>query len=150
LAEVAGAVHACAVATGNVELAAKVDFGRAELTRGADKTVINRAEELHGIASAVVQSLKDYGVNQTKLDALETKIESFRKTHSAPRQRVTQSSAATSQLAKLLSEFNDLLGARLDRLMVQFKTSAPDFFNEYQSARVIVYPATRFVRRRES
>jgi hypothetical protein len=85
--------------------------------------------------------LKDYGVNQAKLDALETKIETFRKTHSAPRQRVTESSAPTSQLAKLLADV-DLFRARLDRLMVHFKTSAADFFKEYQSARVIVYPPT--------
>ena len=43
--------------------------------------------------------------------------------------------------------FDGLLGTllqeRIDRLMVQFKTSAPDFYNEYLAARTVVYPAAR-------
>jgi hypothetical protein len=140
--EVAGAVHACAVASGNVELAGKVKFSRAEFSRGADKTIINRTEAIHEIATAVVESLDDYGVTQAKLDALARKIEAFRKAHPAPRQRVNASSAATTQLARLFPKLTALLRDRVDRLMVQFKTTSPDFFNEYQSARVIVDPAT--------
>lgn len=37
-----------------------------------------------------------------------------------------------------------ILSQRLDKLVVQFKTSAPEFFNAYQTARAIVdLPATR-------
>lgn len=140
--EIASAVHACAVASGNKELAGKLDFGRAELTRGADKTIINRAEEIHEAATAVLASLEDYGVTQAKLNALSKKIEAFRKAHPAPRQRVNASSAATKQLSELFPQLAALLRNRVDRLIVQFKGSAPEFFNEYQSARVIVHPAT--------
>jgi len=138
--EIASAVHACAVASGNVELAGKVNLGRAELTRGADKTIINRAEEVHQSASAVPDALKDYAVTSTKLAAFEKKIDAFRRAHPAPRQRVNASSAATRQLEKLFAELSRLLRARVDRPMVRFKNSAPDFWNEYQSARVIVDP----------
>jgi len=37
---------------------------------------------------------------------------------------------------------SELLCNRVDRLMVQFKDSAPEFFNEYQSPRVIVHSPT--------
>ena len=49
---------------------------------------------------------------------------------------------ATKQLSELLPQLNELLRDRVDRLVVQFKESAPEFFNEYQSARVIVDPPT--------
>lgn len=82
--EIASAVHACAVASGNTELAGKVDYSRTELARGADKTIINRAQEIEEAAKAVLASLADYGVTQAKLNALGKKIEVFRKAHPAP------------------------------------------------------------------
>lgn len=51
-------------------------------------------------------------------------------------------SAATKQLSELFPQLNELLRDRVDRLMVQYKESAPEFFKEYQSARVIVDPPT--------
>jgi hypothetical protein len=140
--EVANAVRACAVATGNPELAGQVAFKRAELSRGADKTILNRAQGVYEAASAVLESLADYGVTPAKLTALQRKIEAFREAHPAPRQRVNMSSAATKEVKKLFKEAAVLLKERLDRLMVQYKTSAPEFFNEYTSARVVVDPAS--------
>ena len=140
--ETASAVHACAVAGGNPELAGKVDFGRTELSRGADKTILNRAEDIHESATAVLDSLADYGVTQARLNALDKKIEAFRKAHPTPRLRVNASSAATKQLSKLFPQLAALLRNRVDRLLVQFKESAPEFFNEYRSARVTVRAAT--------
>lgn len=140
--EIASAVHACAVAGGNTELAAKLNYGRAELTRDADKTILNRAEEIHEAATTVLASLADYGVTQAKLNAFSKKIEAFRRAHPAPRQRVNSSSAATVQLSQLFPQLTELLRNRVDRLLVQFRESAPEFYNEYQSARTVVNPAT--------
>ena len=140
--EIASAVHASAVAGGNTELAAKLDYARTELTRDADKTILNRAEEIHEAATTVLASLADYGVTQAKLNAFSKKIEAFRKAHPAPRQRVNSSSAATVQLSQLFPQLTELLRNRVDRLLVQFRESAPEFYNEYQSARTVVNPAT--------
>ena len=120
----------------------KASFGRSELTRGADKTILNRAEEIHETATAVLASLADYGVTQAKLNALSKKIEAFRKAHPAPRQRVNAGRAATRQLSELFADLSALLRNRADRLLVQFRESAPEFYNEYQSARTLVNPPT--------
>lgn len=140
--EIVSAVRSCAAATGNAELAGKASFGRSELTRGADKTILNRAEEIHETATAVLASLADYGVTQAKLNALNKKIEAFRKAHPAPRQRVNAGRAATRQLSDLFADLSALLRNRADRLLVQFRESAPEFYNEYQSARTLVNPPT--------
>ena len=55
---------------------------------------------------------------------------------------MNSSSSATKQLAELFAELNVLLRNRADRLLVQFRESAPEFYNEYQSARTVVNPAT--------
>ena len=140
--EIISAVQSCAAATGNPELAGKTNFKRGKLNRGADKTILNRAEEIHEIATAVLSSLADYGVTQAKLNAFSKKIEALRKAHPAPRQRVNAGRSATKQLAELFQELTDLLRKRADRLLVQFRESAPEFYNEYQSARTVVSPAT--------
>ena len=140
--EIISAVQSCAATTGNAELAGKANFQRGKLTRGADKTILNRSEQIHEIATAVLPLLADYGVTQAKLNAFSKKIEAFRKAHPAPRQRVNSSSSATKQLSELFAELNVLLRNRADRLLVQFRESGPEFYNEYQSARTVVNPAT--------
>ena len=115
--ETISAVQSCAAATGNAELAGRADFHRGAFTRGADKTILNRSEQVHEIATAVLASLADYGVTQAKLNAFSKKIEAFRKAHPAPRQRVNSSSSATKQLAELFAELNVLLRKRADRLL---------------------------------
>ena len=112
------------------------------MKRGADRKILNRSEQIHEIATAVLPSLADFGVTQAKLNAFSKKIEAFRKAHPAPRQRVNSSSSATKQLAEQFAELNVLLRKRADRLLVQFRESAPEFYNEYQSARTVVSPAT--------
>ena len=139
--EIVSAVQSCAAATGNAELAGQANFKRGNLTRGADKTILNRAEDIHEIATAVLPSLADYGVTQAKLNAFSKKIEAFRKAHPAPRQRVNAGSSATKQLAKLFKELSELLRNRADRLLVQFRESAPEFYNEYKSARTVLNPS---------
>lgn len=140
--EVVSAVQCCAAATGNSEVAGRANVGRNALTRGADVAILNRTEEIHELATALLPSLADYGVTQAKLNVLGKKIEAFRKARPAPRQRVNASSAATKQLAGLFQELSELLRYRADRLLVQFRETAPEFYNEYQSARTVVNPAT--------
>ncbi len=94
------------------------------------------------MATAVLPSLADYGVTQAKLNVLSKKIEAFRKAHPAPRQRVNAGRAATKQLADLFTDLSALLRNRADRLVVQFRESAPEFYNEYQAARTVVNPPT--------
>ena len=118
--EVARAVRACAADTSNDTLAGQVSFSLAELIRGADKTVIDRAELIRAAASEAINALAGYGVTTAKLAALTKKNEAFRKAQPAPRQRVNKSSAATKELRKLFKSARELLNERLDGLMVQY------------------------------
>jgi hypothetical protein len=109
--------------------------GCAELVPGADKSIINRAETLHETALAVIDSLKDYGVTPEKLEEFSERIKAFkafRAAHPTPRQRVTESSAATKALKKLFREANVRVRERVDRLLLQFKNSAPEFLQWIQ------------------
>ena len=47
-------------------------------------------------------------------------------------------SAANQALPRLIKQGQNLLARRIDRLMVQFRTSDPEFYPEYKTARKIV------------
>ncbi len=79
-----------------------------------------------------------YGITQTKLTALKKKIDAFEASLAKPRQQIAESSAATQTLQAQFAEADTILNKRLDKLVYQFKESAPDFFNAYQTARSIV------------
>ena len=73
-----------------------------------------------------------------KLTALGKKIEAFKKVQTRPRQGVAKKAAANKALPRLFLQARNILTRRVDRLMVQFKASAPEFFAEFETARKIV------------
>ena len=141
--DVTCAVRAYASDNGNDTLAGQVKFSRSQLVRGADKKVIDLAELIRDAADEHVDQLANYGVTQVKVTALTKKIEAFRQAQPLPRQRKTKSSSATTELKKLFNGARELLNERLDGLVVQYKVSNPEFYNQYVSARTLVNPATR-------
>ena len=136
--EVGAAVHAYAVTTEDFALEGRVDFSRSSIRLGRESSVVARCRDIHAAATAQVADLADYGITAAKLTALKKKIDAFETSLSKPRQQVATSSAATVELAEKFSEADTVLNKCLDKLVYQFKDSAPDFFNEYQSARSIV------------
>lgn len=141
--DVARAVRAYASENGNPILAGQVMFSRSELVRGADKKIIDRAELIRDAAADTIDELADYGVTQVKVTTLTKKIEAFRKAQPMPRQRTGKSSAATKELKQIFQSARELLNERVDGLLVQYKASHAEFYNQYVSARKIVEPASR-------
>lgn len=136
--EVAAATLAFAVTSEKHDLMGRVDYSRTDITEGRESEVVARCRDLLAAASANVDSLADYGVNQAKLNALKKKIDAFEAVQAKPRQNIATSSAATKTLPVLFKQADVILRKRLDGLSIQFKDTSPDFYNEYQAARSIV------------
>jgi hypothetical protein len=136
--EVGAATRACAVASGNKELAGRVDFSRSELTDGRDPEIVARCQDIHAAASQDLASLTDYGVNAVKANTLKKKIDAFQAAQPKPRQGRATTSAATKMLVSLFAQADELLKKRLDGLAVQFQEAQPNFYNSYRTARRIV------------
>ena len=83
-------------------------------------------------------ALADYGVTAAKLLAFKKKIDGFEALQTKPRQNISNRSAATRRLPELLRQADEVLRRRLDPLVVQFKLSAPEFYEAYQTASSIV------------
>jgi len=136
--EVASALHACATAAGNDELAAEVDFSLSALFKGREADLVARGSKILSLASEQLDNLGDYNVTQAKLTAMGKKIDAFKRVQAKPRQGVAKKAAANKALPRLFLQARNILTRRVDRLMVQFKASAPEFFAEYETARKIV------------
>ena len=105
---------------------------------GREAAVLSRVRDIHAAATAELAKLGDYGITQAKLTALKKKIDAFEASLAKPRQQIATGSAATQSLQSQFADADTILNKRLDKLVYQFKDSAPDFFNEYQTARSIV------------
>ena len=136
--EVAAATRAYAVASGDPELAARVDYSRSDLGRGRDMEVLTRCRSILATATAHVDSLPDYGVTPAKLTAFKKAIDAFQDAQAKPRHGRATSSAATKALPDLFGQVDELLEARLDGLIVQFRDTDPAFYNEYTAARLVL------------
>lgn len=141
--EVAGAVRACAVATGNKDLAGRVAFARSDIAKGRDHSVVARCQDILAAATENLNSLAGYGVTAAKLTTLKKKVEGFQALIPKPRSGRVTSRSATQELPKLFKQADELLSERLDKLAVQFKATQPAFYNAYTSARSIVGPGYR-------
>ena len=136
--QIAAATHAYAVKEGDYELATRANYSRSDIVDGREAEVVNRCRDIHAAANENVAALGDYGVTATKLTKLKNKTDAFAGLQPKPRQRIAQRRAATDTLVRRFSTADGILGNRLDKLVLQFRDSAPDFFTEYRTARSIV------------
>ena len=136
--EVSAAVQAYAVETGDLALEARVVFSRTAITLGREDQVLSRCWGIHALAAEQLANLADFGITAAKLTALKKKIEAFESVQPKPRNRVNKGSAATRALEVLFRDAGTVLRKRLDKLVTQFKDSAPGFVEEYGSARTVV------------
>lgn len=136
--EIGAAVHAFAVTSQDFALEGRVDFSRSTIVYGRESAVLARVRDIHAAATVSLASLADYGITQAKLTAFKKKIDAFEASLGKPRQQIANNSAATTTLSQQFSGADTILNKRLDKLVLQFKDAAPDFFNAYQTARSIV------------
>lgn len=136
--EIGAAIHAYAVSTQDYALEGRVDFSRSTIVKGREASVLARVRDIHAAATTELAKLADYGITQAKLTAFKKKIEAFEASLAKPRQQIATGSAATHTLRAQFTEADAVLNKRMDKLVFQFKASAPDFFEAYQTARSIV------------
>ena len=140
--EVAGAVLSLAEKNGDRTLAARVKFPRSGITAGSSNAVVARCQDIVEAAADNMDSLGDHGVTQAKVNALKQRLKSYDGLRGLPRQAQAAGAAATRQLERLFPEAERLLQNRIDKLVWQFRVSAPEFYDKYQVARAVVDAAT--------
>ena len=95
-------------------------------------------KRISALATANLTGLKDYGITQADVTALDGLTTQFHDAKTAPRKAIAARAGQTKTLPPAVKSVTSLLRNRLDKEMFLFKKSNPEFYAGYASARVIL------------
>lgn len=135
---VAGSVMAFATVNEDNGLAESMDISPSELRRYRDSVVAQRCQTVCDAANANLAAVADFGVLPADATALQGLIDAYVALIPQPRNMITARKGATAEIGALVRDTMKLLNRRIDRLMMQFKFSHPEFVTQYFDARIII------------
>ena len=134
----ANRLQSLANVTNNAELLESVQYTATDLKKGRGIDVIGICNAILAKANANAPSLVNYGVTAAMITDLQAAITAYSTSLAKPKAAISQTKTATENLATLFKESYDLLTKRLDLDIELFKTSKPDFYSQYKTARIII------------
>jgi hypothetical protein len=140
-ADIASLIFAYADANKNNTLKQEVNFNLSKLVRTRDDQLAPRCQNIHDKGLANVDALKNFGVDNDKLQVLQTAINTY--SAESPKTRTATSSRKTlnADLKQLLRETDSILKNQMDKLVVAFRANNPNFVATYETNRIIVDPS---------
>jgi hypothetical protein len=130
--------------TGNLPAATLLNQSYSDIyyatDRDAEDLVVNQLADARAIDAT---ALANYGVTAARLDDLEDALDHYSEKIGSPRATTVKRRVRTLSLEDLFDKLR-AVHSRMDRLSAVFRTTAPDFFAAYETARVIIdRPATQ-------
>jgi hypothetical protein len=122
----------------NPELLESIKYSASDLKKARDTDVIGICNTVLAKANANAAAIVAYGVTAVMITDLQAAITAYSATLAKPKAAKSQTKTATENLTKLFKEADELLTKRLDLDIELFKTSKPDFYSQYKTARIII------------
>ena len=138
----AGLLYAYAVSVNNIILQSISKLTYSDLKELKDDELGERGQTIHDNANTHIASLPPFGITAAILTSYQTLIDTYETKAPAPRAKQSEQVALTEQVKTLFTETDSLVKNTTDKLMLNFKTSDPEFYNTYQSAREIIDPGS--------
>jgi len=136
--ELASILFAMATRTKDQVLLAKVDFPISELQNLRDGELASRCKNIADLGRSNLPQIAGYGASEEKLSILDEHIVQYKINLPAHRISVSEIKAANQKLKELLKQASDLVTDQIDRMLIQFESTNPDFSTAYQNARKVV------------
>jgi len=135
---IGGAVYAYATSINNQTLKDAVNYTATDLSKVRDTLAAERCRVILDEANDVAANLINFGISAQQLLDYEQLIIAFETLLVAPRMAIVTKKGATKALKTVMSDTDGILKDQMDRIMPQFKLSAPDFYVDYFNARIII------------
>jgi hypothetical protein len=132
-----GPIRSYAVATGNNSLNEALPYTQSGLKRTRDEMLLNTLILIRDMAQLELPNLEDYGIDAASVNALSVTIAVYSPLVAAPRAAISVKVAITEALEVAFEDL-ELVLMRLDGLVEAKRMTNPDFYNSYNSARVVV------------
>lgn len=140
ITDIAAPIFAYASATSNNKLKQEVNFSYSDLLRTKDDIMAPRCQNIKDLCTENLSALKPYGITAAGLDALQTEIDNYQVKVPAPRNSAAQKKTIRENIKSLIKEADMVLKEQLDKTIVGFKASNPDFVSTYKANRVTIDP----------
>lgn len=127
-----------ALAVNDLTSAGEFDFSLSEIAKVKDDSIVPFIEHRQAIVNANLPALTDYGITAVLVTQWQDAITAYGSVVSAPRSAIVSRSTSTTNLRLLFDATQRLLRLTIDPLMLPFKTSDPDLYAKYRSARIII------------
>jgi len=138
---IAGIVAAWARDNGQEEVLKAVQLSRSELKRIPQAVLLDRLKTVLALAQEHQSDLTALGLTAESLKQLATRIEVYDVIVVSPRNAITRKKTLTELLKREIDGLQEMLDGVVDPLMLQFESTAPEFYTAYTNARKVVRPA---------
>ena len=138
IVRIAAQVAAFGAKTKNATLEAEADLNISNLDDLSAEKLVATGQALSGLVTANLTGLATYTITAADATGLDNFAAQFDTAKTKPREAVVDRSKEIKQVAPLIKSLRSVLHRQLDRLMLNFKKSNPEFYAGYLSARVIV------------
>ncbi len=135
---IASQLSALAAVNGDTNLAAQSELTLPQLDKMSDDVLEQTGTRIAALANANIAALADYGITAADVTALNNFVTQFHGVKTAPRTAVAGRAGETKTIPAAQQAVMSILRNRLDKLMVMFRKTNPQFYQGYLSARVIV------------
>ncbi|MDX2360358.1 MAG: hypothetical protein QNK23_06105 [Crocinitomicaceae bacterium] len=141
--EIAHAIRAYARAINDLGLAKSMQISRSRIMYTSHLSSLNLISEVIDQAGVHITALGDYGIDQTKVDALVTLHEELVEIIGSPRMAILSRKGSTQMIKSTIQDIDGILRGQIDNLVESIKSVAPEFHLHYFNARQIYDHGTR-------
>jgi hypothetical protein len=141
--KVANVLYVYAFNKGDQVLLSKVSINKSSFYRIRGNDVYTLAKNISSEAKNCISELAYYGINEQDVNLLDEAISVYEGFINRPQIVKEERVKYTKNLKELFVDADSLLYDQLDKLIVLFKTSAPDFYFAYQTARNVIETGRR-------
>jgi len=135
---IASALRSLSSLQSDVKLNAQLRFSYTRLMQCNATRLQQYLDTIMDVATAHIEDLPDYGITQAKLDELQLLRNQLEQTLLTTRNAIVVRKSLTAELELLSREIDQLLKVNLDQLMLVIGADDPEFYRQYQAARLIV------------
>ena len=135
---IGGQIAALGAANNDHTLEQQGDVTLSGLDKMKESDLIATATRIGALATANMTALADYGITPADVTELSDLATAFQGLQAAPRQAVVDRKKENAQFPPVGSHLLSILRRRLDRQMLVFKQTQPEFYAGYLGSRVIV------------
>jgi phosphate uptake regulator len=136
--KLSNALAAYASLNNNYELLGEVNYTPSALNKSRDNILFDIATIIQNKAKLYETELADFLIKPEDITGQQTLIDQYIEAIPEKRVAVTASKTSTTDLKAQFREMDTLLKENLDRVILLFKSTNPDFVQQYFNARIII------------